>query len=121
MITHKIDNLGIKKLGNVVEPKSKANDANFSSVLSQAVNVKISKHANQRLQTQNINIDDKTLLKLQEAVEKASQKGLKNDVLILNGDVAYVVNVKNRVVITVRDMNSLKENIFTNIEGVLMI
>jgi len=95
--------------------------ASFSRYLLGASQIKISKHANQRLQTQNIKLDENTFLKLEEAVSKAEEKGLKNDVLILNGDVAYVVNIKNKVVVTVKEMNNLKENIFTNIEGVLMI
>lgn len=95
--------------------------ASFSRYLLGASQIKISKHANQRLQTQNIKLDENTVLKLEEAVSKAEEKGLKNDVLILNGDIAYVVNIKNKVVVTVKDMNNLKENIFTNIEGVLMI
>ncbi|ADQ39965.1 flagellar operon protein [Caldicellulosiruptor acetigenus I77R1B] len=92
---------------------------NFASILSQTL--KISKHANERLKLQNIDLDEATLDKLEQAVKKAEQKGLKNDVLVLNGNKAYIVNIKNKVVVTVKDVSGLKDNIFTNIDGVLMI
>ncbi len=41
--------------------------------------------------------------------------------LILEGNKAYIVNIKNRVIVTVKDVSNLKDNIFTNIDGVLMI
>ncbi|WPX08400.1 TIGR02530 family flagellar biosynthesis protein [Anaerocellum danielii] len=98
---------------------AKQTTESFAGILSQTL--KISKHASERLKFQNINLDEFTLGKLEEAVKKAEQKGLKNDVLVLDGNKAYIVNVKNRVVVTVKDVSSLKDNIFTNIDGVLMI
>ncbi|WAM32107.1 TIGR02530 family flagellar biosynthesis protein [Caldicellulosiruptor naganoensis] len=118
MTINRIGNVNSNRL-NSTKIERKETAEGFSSLLSQSL--KISKHANERLQTQNINIDSSTLAKLEEAIKKAEQKGLKNDVLVLNGDVAYIVNVKNKVVVTVKDVNSLKDNIFTNIDGVLMI
>lgn len=102
-----------------VSTTTKQATESFASIFSQTL--KISKHASERLKFQNINLDEVTLSKLEEAVKKAEQKGLKNDVLILDGDRAYIVNIKNRVVVTVKDVSSLKDNIFTNIDGVLMI
>lgn len=118
MTINRIGNINSNRLNNK-EVERKETAEGFSSLLSQSL--KISKHATERLQTQNINIDSSTLTKLEEAIKKAEQKGLKNDVLVLNGDVAYIVNVKNKVVVTVKDVNNLKDNVFTNIDGVLMI
>ncbi|ABP66868.1 flagellar operon protein [Caldicellulosiruptor saccharolyticus DSM 8903] len=118
MTINRIGNINSNRLNNT-KIERKENAQGFTDLLSQSL--KISKHANERLQTQNINIDSSTLTKLEEAIKKAEQKGLKNDVLVLNGDIAYIVNIKNRVVVTVKDVNSLKDNIFTNIDGVLMI
>ena len=47
-----------------------------------------------------------------------SQKGI-NDSLVLVDGIALVVNVKNKVVITA--MNSDNENIFTNIDGAVIV
>ena len=102
-----------------VSTTTKQTTESFAGILS--LSLKISKHASERLKFQSINLDEATLVKLEEAVKKAEQKGLKNDVLVLEGDRAYIVNVKNRVVVTVKDASSLKDNIFTNIDGVLII
>lgn len=107
------------KLESFVSATPKKATESFNSILSSSI--KISKHANERLKFQNINLDEFTLGKIEEAVKKAEQKGLKNDVLVLDGNKAYIVNIKNRVIVTVRDVSNLKDNIFTNIDGVLMI
>ena len=36
------------------------------------------------------------------------------------GDVAFVVSVKNRTVITAVDSESMKENVFTNIDSAIV-
>jgi len=119
MMVSNIRNInGVKHEGLVSTTQRQATES-FASILSSSI--KISKHASERLKIQNINFDETTLRKLEEAVKKAEQKGLKNDVLILEGDRAYIVNIKNRVVVTVKDVSSLKDNLFTNIDGVLMI
>ncbi|ADQ45370.1 flagellar operon protein [Caldicellulosiruptor kronotskyensis 2002] len=107
------------KLEGFVSTNPKKATESFASIFSQTL--KISKHASERLKFQNINLDEVTLSKLEEAVKKAEQKGLKNDVLVLDGNKAYIVNIKNKVVVTVKDVSGLKDNIFTNIDGVLMI
>ncbi|BCS80467.1 TIGR02530 family flagellar biosynthesis protein [Anaerocellum diazotrophicum] len=107
------------KLEGFVSTTQRKTTESFNSILSSSI--KISKHANERLKFQNINLDESTLEKLEEAVKKAEKKGLKNDVLILEGNKAYIVNIKNRVIVTVKDVSNLKDNIFTNIDGVLMI
>lgn len=118
MTINRIGNISSNRLNNGRIERKEVTE-NFSNLLSQTL--KISKHASERLKIQGINVDSGTLEKLEEAIKKAEQKGLKNDVLVLNGDVAYIVNVKNRVVVTVKDVNSLKDSFFTNIDGVLMI
>ncbi|ADL43213.1 flagellar operon protein [Caldicellulosiruptor obsidiansis OB47] len=119
MMVNNIRNINGVKHEGLVSTTQRQATGSFASILSSSI--KISKHASERLKFQNINLDETILRKLEEAVKKAEQKGLKNDVLILEGDRAYIVNIKNRVVVTVKDMSSLKDNLFTNIDGVLMI
>jgi len=47
---------------------------------------------------------------------RSGRKGSK-DSLVLIDDIAFVVNVRNRTVITAVNSNELKENVFTNIDG----
>ncbi|ABN51711.1 MAG TPA: flagellar biosynthesis protein [Hungateiclostridium thermocellum] len=92
----------------------------FEEILESKVNenrgLKFSKHAEMRLQLRNIKLTDEQKEKISKAVQKAEEKGVK-DSLVLIDDIAFVVNVRNRTVITAVNSNELKENVFTNIDG----
>ena len=53
---------------------------------------------------------------LEGAVDSVAQKGGKES-LILMGDAALVVSVKNRTVVTAMDRQGMKGNVFTNIDS----
>ena len=82
--------------------------------------LKFSAHALQRLQSRNINLSPADVAKLNEMTDKAAAKGAKNS-LFMMGDVGMVVSIKNRVVITAVDQDSMKENVFTNIDSAAII
>lgn len=92
----------------------------FNSILQEQINnssaVKFSKHAELRLQARNISLSGEQKEKLNGAVKKAEQKGVQ-DSLVLVDNIAFVVNVKSKTVITALNSNELKENVFTNIDG----
>lgn len=81
--------------------------------------LKFSAHAAKRLESRGIRLTDDQLNTLEEAVEKARKKGGR-DTLILLGDVALVVSVVNRTVITAIDGERLKENVFTQIDSAVI-
>ena len=56
---------------------------------------------------------------LQQAIDVARKKGAR-DSLVLMGDLALVVSVKNNTVITAVDEGSTKENVFTNIDSAVI-
>lgn len=94
----------------------------FTEVLEKELTqVKFSQHALQRLQTRNIKLDNSELDKLNQAVEKAAQKGAKESLILMNNDLAFVVSVKNKTVITAMDGSSIKDNVFTNIDSAVII
>jgi len=82
--------------------------------------LKFSNHAIERMQTRGISYNPERLQKLDEAIKKAAAKGSK-DTLVLMDDSALIVSVKNNTVVTVMDKNSLKENVFTNIDSTVVI
>jgi flagellar operon protein len=82
--------------------------------------LKFSAHASQRMQERKIALDPKTMIKVNDAIDKAAAKGVE-DTLILTGDAALIVSVKNRTVITALDRNSLSGNVFTNIDGAVIV
>lgn len=96
----------------------------FAKVLEKSVEkeqgIKLSKHAELRLQARNIRLSPAQMEKISEAVNKAERKGVK-DSLVLSDGVALVVNVKSRTVITAVSSAELKENVFTNIDGAVIV
>lgn len=95
----------------------------FQQVLVQELTgVKFSQHALQRLQTRNIQLGQADLLKLNDAVEKAEQKGAKESLILMSqNDLALVVSVKNKTVITAMSGENIKDNVFTNIDSAIIV
>ena len=96
----------------------------FESILRQqqtgSEEIKFSKHAEFRLQSRNISLTQAQKDKMKEAVAKAESKGVR-DSLVLMDDLAFVVNIRNRTVITAANSSELKENVFTNIDGAVIV
>ena len=104
--------------------KNKEYDINshFKDILTEKCKnneVSFSKHANERIEERNIDIDEDVTNKLNEAVVQAKDKGLKN-ILVMIDNAAFIVNTMNNKVITAVNSNELKENIFTNIDGAVI-
>jgi len=82
--------------------------------------LKFSAHALQRLQDRKINLDAETMRRVDQAIDKAASKGVE-DTLVIAGDAALIVSVKNRTIVTAMDKNSLNGNVFTNIDGAVIV
>ncbi|HIJ82476.1 MAG TPA: flagellar protein [Desulfuromonadales bacterium] len=101
----------------------KTTDSPFARVLDQklpAEGVKFSQHAQERLKARNISFSASDLASLEGAVSSVAQKGGKES-LVMMGDAALVVSVKNRTVVTALDRNQMKGNVFTNIDSAVII
>lgn len=96
----------------------------FDSVLQNAVEkgqtLKFSAHAKERLSLRNINLSAEDLGRINDAVNKAAAKGAKQSLLVMDHQ-AFIVSVPNRTVITALDGNSMKENVFTNIDSAVIV
>jgi flagellar operon protein len=90
----------------------------FSEVL-QNTNLTFSKHAQNRLETRQIELNDDGLARLEAAVDKAEKRGGQES-LILMDDMAFIVNVKNRMVVTAMDASKRGEGVFTQIDSVVL-
>jgi flagellar operon protein len=82
--------------------------------------LKFSAHATQRLRERQISFDPETMNRMNEAINKAEAKGVQ-DTLILTDKAALIVSVPNRTVVTAMDRNNLSGNVFTNIDGAVII
>jgi flagellar operon protein len=106
---------------NQSQPQSGVQNANgqsFSDVLSNVENLRFSNHAQKRLQNRNINIDQDGMSRLAGAVDKAEKRGGKES-LVLMDNLSFIVNVKERLVVTALDEQSRGEGVFTQIDSVV--
>ena len=120
---------GISGIGNVNsnvganQSTGQSSGVSFEDLLQKQIydtkEVKFSKHAQSRLETRNINLTEEQTNKLNESVNKANTKGVK-DSLVLVDDIAFVVNVKEKAVVTVMNKDEMKENVFSNIDGAVI-
>ena len=82
--------------------------------------LKFSNHAVDRMRARGIHFSPDQMAKIEGAVGKAQAKGAK-ETLLLTDDAALIVSIKDKTVVTVMDKNSLKENVFTNIDSTVML
>jgi flagellar operon protein len=104
--------------GSPTQRTTPTQGSSFSDALQQAQGVRFSNHAQKRLETRNISLSDEGLSRLANAVSKAEKKGGKES-LVMVDDMAFIVNVKDRLVITALDSQSRGEGVFTNIDSVV--
>ena len=104
----------------IITNSTKALD--FNSILQEKLTKKegftISNHAAERMQ--NINFNPSDMNKINEAINRATEKGVKN-CLIVYRDIAMITSVENRTVITAVDKSRAKDNVFTNIDSVILL
>lgn len=82
--------------------------------------IKFSKHASNRLSDRNIELTSGQMERLGDGMKKAGEKGIRES-LVLVDELAFIVNTKNNMVITAMDQTETKDNIFTNIDGAVII
>lgn len=98
-------------------------DTPFAKVLDGKLpshGVTFSQHAQDRLRSRGISLSTDDIQKLEGAVDSVAQKGGK-DSLVLVGEAALVVSVKNRTVVTAMDRNAMQGNVFTNIDSAVIV
>ena len=87
---------------------------------TESVDLKFSKHATSRLADRKIELTDSQLERLSEGTAKASEKGIKES-LVLMDELAFIVNIPNQTVITAMSQTETDENVYTNIDGAVII
>ena len=102
-----------------------SNGLSFQDILTQKTKpevseVKFSKHAASRLADRNIELSEEQVERLNLGMAKAGAKGI-NESLVIVDSLAFIVNVPNQTVITAMDRTDSDENIYTNIDGAVII
>ncbi len=114
----------LKEVGTARKPagKNKGEQESFAGILektrSQGLN--FSSHARQRLQARRIDLGPEELGKLEQAVERAAAKGCRSS-LLLYREMAFIVGVPSRTIITALDGENIREHIFTNIDSAVVV
>ena len=97
------------------------NSAMFADILDgERKRVNFSQHAIQRLRERSLDLSDQQLDELGATVERMAKKGARESLIYMD-DIALIVSVANRMVITAMDGPSAKENIFTNIDSAAIL
>jgi len=81
--------------------------------------VEFSKHLMERINRRKLDVGPSETQKLSEAIDKAEAKGSKDSLVLLN-DLAFIVNVQNRKIVTAMDQNKMNEGVFTNIDSAII-
>lgn len=107
---------GLKERPAVGVPQDRAFDTLLQDELR---GLKFSKHAQERLDSREIRLNEADMASLQRAVSRAEEKGAK-DSLVLLRDLAFIVSVKNRTVVTAVDGEHISDSVFTNIDSAVI-
>ena len=103
---------------------SVSNQTSFRQILEQVSNrndtVSFSRHANERLSSRNIRLNEEQMQRLNEGVKQAKEKSIQES-LVMMDNIAFIVNVKNNTVITAMDQNTNDSNVFTNIDVAVIV
>lgn len=99
-------------------------DNRFASLMQEELQredgVQFSKHAEARIRQRGIEVSDDMMASLNQAVQKAREKGAK-DTVIIGAQGAFIVNVPNNIVVTTMTEQEMKNNIFTNIDSAVLM
>lgn len=121
-MTRKIGSGG--NLANNNLQKKISRDTSFQEILKnqqlakRTSELKFSKHANERLASRNIDLSEDQLQRLETGAMKASEKGIKES-LVMVDNLAFIVNIKSSTVITA--VKDGEDKVFTNIDGAVVI
>ena len=92
----------------------------FADLLAQQTSAPhFTRHALERLHQRGITLDQPTLGRLTDGVQRAAGKGSRDSVVFVDGT-AYVVSVKNNTVITAVGSEHMRQQVFTNIDSAVI-
>lgn len=112
-----------------VQPVRRREAGSFGSMLQREIqgaapaerfSVAFSKHARTRAEERGIEVTPALMGQLADSVERASAKGATN-ILAFDATRAFIINIPHGRVITTMSQEEMQENIFTNIDGAVLL
>lgn len=92
----------------------------FAQLLKTELDLKVSGHAQTRLKSRGIELQEADWNRVKTGLDRAAEKGSRESLVMLD-DVALVCSVKNRTVITAVAKEQLRDNVFTNIDSAVFV
>ncbi len=115
---------GTAQTNSANKVETQVTETSFGDLLKDKVlknsNLTLTKHAVNRVEERQIDMSDENIDRLSEGVKIAEEKGL-HAPLILIDRTAFIINLKNRAVVTTMNGDDLKNNAFTNIDGTVIV
>ncbi len=82
--------------------------------------VKISKHAEKRLEMRNVKLSEAKMQEVSNAMDRAKAKGIKDALIFVDGN-ALVASITNKTIVTCAKQEDLDSKIITNIDGAIVL
>ena len=107
-------------LNNINAGNNAVNPGNISDNANNNAGINFSKHALARAEERGIELTPDLMNQLAGSVEKAREKGAKN-ILAFDSTQAFIINIPYGRVITMVSQAEMRDNIFTNIDGAVLL
>lgn len=130
MLMENINELRLRQLQTepfqIAKKQTTANQAKSSfeqllqAKLQENESLQFSKHSKERIAQRGIEVTEDLLGRMNEAASSAKQKGAK-DVVMIDQQAVFIVSIPNNTVITAMNGNEMKQNIFTKIDGAVLL
>lgn len=91
----------------------------FKEILKEKTGLNFSNHAIDRLSGRGVNLDSDKVDRLTKAVQMADKKGADQSLVLLD-QLAFLVSVRNKTVITAVETDRMKEGVFTQIDSAII-
>lgn len=108
-----LKNVGIVPQGKVAGNHKDTEE--FRTILQEKTGLRFSNHVIDRIGGRTLQLDSHTAERLSKAVEIAEEKGADQSLVLLD-QLAFLVSVKNKTVITAVETNRMKQGVFTQID-----
>lgn len=100
--------------------QTQSKSASFKDVLAKEKSLKVSKHAQLRLDERNIHISESQWEEISEKMKEARGKGVTDSLVVLS-DAALLVSTQNHTVVTAMKREETQSKVFTNINGTILM
>ncbi|ATD54640.1 TIGR02530 family flagellar biosynthesis protein [Clostridium chauvoei] len=121
-VPYQVGNFQTPTSTNLITTKKSGVGNSFKDVLNEKIDkedgYKLSKHAAERLKLINFNNQD--MKAIEKGFEIAENKGCKNSVMLYK-DIALIASIENKTIITAVEKERAKDNVFTNVDSVVIL